>query len=163
MEWYVRAFLKASLAWLALGVTLGVAMAAHPVWTIYRLAHVHMVLLGFVTMMIFGVAYHVIPRFAGAPLRARRVAVAHWWMSNIGLVAMAAGFVLRARGSAVGTIVLALGGTLSALGAYTFVVLLWRTIDGPTGARAAARRASTMALQEDAGKLVPLATRATRP
>ena len=68
MTWFVKAFLKSSLAWLALGVTFGVAMAAHPVWTVYRLAHVHMLLLGFVAMMIFGVAYHVIPRFAGFPL-----------------------------------------------------------------------------------------------
>ena len=46
MSWFVKAFLKASLAWLALGVTFGVAMAAHPVWTVYRLAHVHALLLG---------------------------------------------------------------------------------------------------------------------
>ena len=45
MEWFVKAFLKASLAWLTLGVTLGVAMAAHPVWTVYRAAHMHMVML----------------------------------------------------------------------------------------------------------------------
>ena len=56
MEWFVKAFVKASLVWLALGVTLGVAMAAYPAWIIYRPAHMHMVLLGFVTMMIFGVA-----------------------------------------------------------------------------------------------------------
>ena len=55
MDWFVKAFLKASLAWLALGVTLGATMAAHPAYTIYRPAHAHMVLLGFVTMMIFGV------------------------------------------------------------------------------------------------------------
>ena len=72
MEWFVKAFLKASLAWLSLGVTLGVAMAAHPIWTLYRLAHVHMVLLGFVTMLIYGVGYHVIPRFTGSPLFSRR-------------------------------------------------------------------------------------------
>ena len=30
MEWFVRAFLRASLAWLGLGVTLGVAMAVEP-------------------------------------------------------------------------------------------------------------------------------------
>ena len=46
MDWFVKAFLKASLAWLALGVSLGLAMAAHPMWTIYRVAHMHMVLLG---------------------------------------------------------------------------------------------------------------------
>ena len=31
MIWFAKAFLKASLTWLALGVTLGVAMAVHPV------------------------------------------------------------------------------------------------------------------------------------
>jgi cbb3-type cytochrome oxidase subunit 1 len=130
MEWFVRAFLKASLAWLVLGVTLGVAMAAHPVWTVYRLAHIHMVLLGFVTMMIYGVAYHVIPRFAGHPLRSRRVAVAHWWISNLGLAGMACGFAWRVWHPTSGTLLLASGGTLSALGAYLFAWEIWRTIDG---------------------------------
>ncbi len=53
MDWFVNAFLKASLAWLAAGVSLGVAMAVHPAWAIYRAAHLHMNLLGFVAMMIF--------------------------------------------------------------------------------------------------------------
>jgi cbb3-type cytochrome oxidase subunit 1 len=140
MEWFVKAFLKASLAWLALGVTLGVAMAAHPAWTVYRPAHVHMVLLGFVAMMIYGVAYHVIPRFAGHPLHARRAAGWHWWASNVGLALMALGFVLRARGAAAAPL-LAAGGALGAAGAYTFAYLVWRTIDGPAPLRAAARRA----------------------
>jgi cbb3-type cytochrome oxidase subunit 1 len=141
MEWFVKAFLKASLVWLALGVTLGVAMAAHPEWTIYRLAHVHMVLLGFVTMMIYGVAYHVVPRFAGFPLHNRRAAGWHWGVANVGLAAMAAGFMVRGRGLVLGTPLLAIGGCLSAAGAYIFVYLLWRTIDGPPAMRAAARRA----------------------
>jgi cbb3-type cytochrome oxidase subunit 1 len=155
MEWFVRAFLKASLAWLALGVTLGVAMAAHPVWTIYRLAHMHMVLLGFVTMMIFGVAYHVIPRFAGFPLRSRRGATVHWWISNLGLAGMVIGFVFRARGVPTATAVLALGGVASALGAYLFAFLIWRTIDGPRAMRAAVKRAgSANAAPEGAVPLV---------
>ena len=54
MDWFVKAFLKSSLVWLTLGVTFGFAMAAHPVWTVHRPAHMHMLLLGFVTMMIFG-------------------------------------------------------------------------------------------------------------
>ena len=71
MESFVRAFLKATLAWLALGVTPGVSIAAHPDWTVYRLSHVHILLLSFVTMMIYGVACHVLPRFAGYPLHNR--------------------------------------------------------------------------------------------
>ena len=141
MEWFVKAFLKASLFWLALGVTLGVAMAAHPNWTVYRLAHVHMVLLGFVTMMIYGVAYHVIPRFAGFPLASRRMAGWHWWISNVGLLLMACGFMVRGTGETYGTPILAVGGSLSALGAYCFAFVLWRTIDGPPALRVAARRA----------------------
>ena len=135
MEWFVKAFLKSSLSWLALGVTLGVAMAAHPLWIVYRPAHMHMVVLGFVTMMIFGVAYHVIPRFAGFPLYSRRAAGWHWWISNAGLSMMVTGFAMRPSASAVATPVLAIGGSFAAIGAYTFVYILWRTIDGPPSHR----------------------------
>jgi cbb3-type cytochrome oxidase subunit 1 len=157
MDWYVRAFIKASLTWLALGVTLGVAMAAHPAWTIYRLTHVHMLLLGFVTMMIYGVAYHVIPRFAGFPLHSRRAAVWHWWIANAGLALMAIGFALRARAIPWATHVLACGGLLAATGAYLFAYLLWRTIDGPASLRTAAERAR-LATEARPGKRAPLAT-----
>ena len=135
MERFVKAFLRASLAWLVLGVTLGVAMAAHPVWTLYRLAHVHMMLLGFVTMMIYGVGYHVIPRFAGAPLFSRRAAGWHWWISNAGLALMVAGFIVRPSSAAIGTPLLASGGALSAFGAYTFAFMMWRTIGGAPAVR----------------------------
>lgn len=142
MDWFVRAFLKASVTWLALGVTLGVAMAAHPMWTVYRPAHMHMNLLGFVTMMIYGVAYHVIPRFSGAPLHDRRLAGAHWWIANVGLVLMVVGFVMRVGGAemlGLATPVLAVGGVLSALGAYAFAWNIWRTLGA---AAAAAKRAA---------------------
>jgi cytochrome c oxidase cbb3-type subunit 1 len=129
MDWFVKAFVKASLAWLGLGVTLGVCMAAHPVWTIYRPAHVHMNLLGFVTMMIYGVAYHVIPRFTGHMLYSRRLAGGQWWMSNVGLAGMVCGFFLRPHVAAAGTAVLVVGGVLAALGAYGFIYNVWRTID----------------------------------
>jgi cbb3-type cytochrome oxidase subunit 1 len=109
-----------------------------------------MVLLGFVTMMIYGVAYHVIPRFAGAPLRSQREATVHWWMSNVGLALMVAGFALRAGGLPEGTTVLALGGVLSALGAYLFVFLIWRTVDGPPGRRRAAAAATATAARRPA-------------
>jgi len=155
----VRIFLKSSLAWLALGVTFGVAMAAHPVWSLYRLAHVHMLLLGFVAMMIFGVAYHVIPNFAGFPLHRPVGARVHWWLANIGLAAMASGFVLRVHAPSAGTILLAAGGTLSAAGAYLFVYLIWRTIDGPANLRAGAERARQVMDGRRAGRRpLPLAT-----
>jgi cbb3-type cytochrome oxidase subunit 1 len=131
MDWFVKAFLKASMFWLAMGVTLGVAMGVEPAWSIYRTAHLHMLLLGFVAMMIFGVAYHVIPRFAGNPLRSTRAAGAHWWLANIGLAIMVVGFVLRAQGKPISSSILGIGGAAAASGAYIFAFLVWRTLDKP--------------------------------
>ncbi|HXT17303.1 MAG TPA: hypothetical protein VN706_16815 [Gemmatimonadaceae bacterium] len=132
MDWFARAFIKSSLAWLGVGVTLGVCMAVEPALTIYAPAHMHINLLGFVTMMIYGVAYHVLPRFTGHPLWSRRVPVWHWVASNAGLAMMVVGIALRVHLQTVtaGTIVLSAGGTLSALGAYMFILNAWRTIDG---------------------------------
>ena len=130
MEWFVKAFLKASLTWLGLGVTLGVGMALSPALVVYRPAHMHMNLLGFVTMMIFGVAYHVIPRFTGHPLHDRRLARWHWWISNAGLAVLACGFAAAPHLGRTAAPMLAGGGVLSALGAYCFIYNLWHTIDG---------------------------------
>jgi hypothetical protein len=132
MDWFVKNFLKAAVAWLILGGLAGLAMAAYPAWTVYRAAHTHMLLLGFVTMMIFGVGYHVIPRFAGAPIRDRRAPTAHWWLANGGLALMVIGFVMRASGSvAVATWILSTGGVLTGLGMVVFAFVVWRTLDRP--------------------------------
>ena len=96
MDWFVKAFVKASVAWLAVGVVLGMAMAMVPAWTVYRAMHVHVMLLGFVTMFINGVGYHVVPRLSGRPLWSIRAAHWHWWIANAGLCVMVRG-ILAAR------------------------------------------------------------------
>jgi cbb3-type cytochrome oxidase subunit 1 len=122
-------FLKASLLWLGLGVSLGVAMAVHPAWVVYRPVHLHMLLLGFVTMMISGVAYHVFPRFAATPLHRPGLMAVHLGLANAGLTLVACGFVARAQAAALAPVLLGLGGTLSAAGAYMLAWNLWRTLD----------------------------------
>ena len=66
-------------------------MAIHPAWTVYRLAHVHMMLLGFVTMMIYGRGAPCDLAIRQVPLHSRRVALSHRWTSNIGLLGMVTG------------------------------------------------------------------------
>lgn len=132
MDWFVKAFLKASLTWLAAGTTVGVAMAISPALLGWRPVHLHALLLGFVAMMIFGVAYHVIPRFTGMPLRHPRAAGAHVWIANGGLLLLVTGFALRAHAVPAAIPCLAAGGTLSAIGAYLFAFNIWRTIDSAT-------------------------------
>jgi cbb3-type cytochrome oxidase subunit 1 len=131
MDWFVKAFIKASVTWLTLGFVLGISMAVHPAWTVYRAAHVHVMLLGFVAMMIFGVAYHVIPRFSSHQLYSSRAAGWHWWIANAGVALMTVGFLCRDSGHLFGTWVLSAGGLLSGAGTLIFAVQIWRTIDGP--------------------------------
>lgn len=144
MDWFSRAFLKSSLAWFGIGVTLGAVMSSWPHAAIYRTAHFHMNLLGFVSMMIFGVAYHVIPRFMGHPLHDKRLAAIHFWVANLGLATLAAGFVLVPTLGARAIPVQGAGGILSALGAYLFIYNLWRTIDGPKALQRVQQRSSAL-------------------
>ncbi len=146
MDWFVKAFLKASLVWLSLAVTLAVAMAVWPGLAVYRTAHLHMALLGFVAQMIYGVALHVIPRFFGQPLVYPRLGGVQFACAQAGLALMAAGFSLRIHGVAAAQGMLATGGLLSAVAAGCFVVNLWRTMDAATmrGIHARGRKLSTM-------------------
>ncbi len=141
MDWYARAFIKASLTWFSLGVALGLAMAAYPAWVIYRPAHAHMNVLGFVTMMIYGIAYHVIPRFTGSRVHSPRLATVQWWVANVGLALLVTGFLARPHSAAIGVHLLIAGGTVSAAAAYMFVYNIWRTIgtERPRAGAAAAR------------------------
>jgi cbb3-type cytochrome oxidase subunit 1 len=131
MDPFVRRFIRSSLVWLGIGVLIGVAMAVHPAAVAFRTAHMHANLLGFVSMMIFGVAYHVIPRFVGRPLHSRRAASLHLWVANAGLAGMVAGFILRVFRWETGMPVLAAGAVLSATGAMLFIFNIWRTLDAP--------------------------------
>ncbi|WP_309672526.1 cbb3-type cytochrome c oxidase subunit I [Gemmatimonas sp.] len=124
----MRAFLRSSVCWLAAGVSLGTAMAVHPAWAIYRPAHLHMNLLGFVSMMIFGVGYHIIPRLAGKPLHSRRLGMIHLWIGNVGLLLFAPGLMLQTAAHAAGPWLIGVGATLSATGAYCFTWQVWRTL-----------------------------------
>lgn len=128
MDWFVRAFIRAALVWLGVGVVLGTTMALVPAAVVYRPAHVHANLLGFVSMMIFGVAYHVIPRFNGRPLFRPRWAAVHFWAANAGLALLVTGWIARVHAPPMGAVALGAGALLSALGAGLFIVNLWITL-----------------------------------
>ena len=150
MDDFVRRFIKSSLAWLACGVTLGVAMAIEPRFVIYKPAHMHMNLLGFMAMMIFGVGYHLLPRLGGSPLRWRWLAKTHLWIGNTGLALMVAGFIVRPHVNTGGQMILAAGAVLSALGALSFVVNIWRSLDDGAVRLAAIRRARPLPMHDAA-------------
>lgn len=89
--------------------------------------HAHMMLLGFVLMMIYGVGLHVIPRFGGYPLRSERVAAAQFWLANAGLPLMITGWLTYARS------LVALGGalTVAAMALFGFNMILTVRLRSP--------------------------------
>ena len=147
MDGFAKAFIRASLLWFVAGITLGLAMAVHPAWVVYRPAHAHMNLVGFVVMMIFGVGYQMLPRFFGHPIHSRALAIAHVWLANLGLAGLVGGFLLAPHIGSASVPVTASGGMLWALGAYGFVYNMWRTFD------AAERRRRLNAQQPEARHL----------
>lgn len=126
MDWFVKAFIKSSLCWLGVGVIMGVTMAFVPSMIVYRPAHVHANLLGFVTMMIYGIGYFVLPRFFSQKLHSKKLAGLHVWFANIGLAGMFLGFITHWK------LLLGGGAVLSAAGAFMFIYNVWRTIDAPS-------------------------------
>jgi cbb3-type cytochrome oxidase subunit 1 len=147
MEWHVKAFIRASLVWLTLGILLGIAMAIHPPWVIYRPAHAHMNVVGFLTMMLFGVGYQLLPRLYGHQLMSRPLAIAHWWAANLGLAGLVTGFVLAPHIGPRSVPVTATSGILFGAGALGFVWNLWRTFDA-ADARHRQRRAAPAGSRE---------------
>jgi cbb3-type cytochrome oxidase subunit 1 len=133
MERFVIGFIRASLVWLGIGVLIGLSMSLWPgASLVYRPAHMHANLLGFVSMMIFGVAYHVLPRFTGNALRSRRAATLHLWLANGGLALMVAAWLLRVH--IVGmTWLLAVGAVSTSVGAFLFIGNIWLTLGTPAG------------------------------
>ena len=129
MDWFVKAFIRASLAWFTLGITLGLVMAAYPPWVVYRPAHAHMNVVGWITMMVFGVGYQLLPRLFGGALHSRTLAMWHFWIANAGLATMILGFVLAPHIGTRSAPVTAAGGLLFSAGAFLFVFNLWRTFN----------------------------------
>jgi cbb3-type cytochrome oxidase subunit 1 len=140
MDWFVKAFIRASLAWFALGIALGLIIAGYPPWVAYRPAHAHMTVVGFLTMMVFGVGYQLLPRLFGHGLFSRTLAIAHVWLANLGLGGMVVGFFLQPHIGGRSAPITAGGGLLFALGALGFVYNMWRTFNlADARARARAR------------------------
>jgi cbb3-type cytochrome oxidase subunit 1 len=89
-----RWFIAAALLYALLGGLLGLAWLAAPAHLpgLALRAHAHLMLVGFVGMMIFGIGLHVLPRFTGRALDSERVADAQFALANLGLVAMVIGW-----------------------------------------------------------------------
>jgi hypothetical protein len=90
MERNVKAFIVASLIYLFVGGLLGTLLSfniGQPV--LFRYAHLHLLLLGFMVMMVYGVGYFILPRFNGTTMHWPWLITPQFWVGNIGVLGLA--------------------------------------------------------------------------
>lgn len=88
MDKFVKNFIGASILYLTLSTLLGIVMLAHPSLLTLKFVHSHLNMLGWVSMMIYGVGYHILPRFVGKKIKSIRIGEIQFYLANIGLVVM---------------------------------------------------------------------------
>jgi len=122
-----RRYIRVAFFYLVLGLFLGVGMFAFGNDN-FQFIHVHMLLIGFVLFLIYGIGYKLIPTmFFGLPkVGSIGWAEAQFWLANVGLAGMLAGAVIPV-GLGLDRIAL-LFGAIEAAAGLLFVVLMGRTI-----------------------------------
>ena len=124
-----RRYLRVSFFYLALGLLLGAGMLAFGNDN-FQFVHTHMLLIGFVLFLIYGIGYKLIPTmFFGLPrVVSIRGAEVQFWMANVGLAGMLLGAILPV-GLGLDRIAV-LFGLIEAAAGILFAVLMGKTIGG---------------------------------
>ena len=143
----VRRYLKTGIFFLMVGLAIGVYMTIEreilerfPAQHVVS-AHTHAILVGFVMMMILGVALWLFPRPAKEDTRyAPRMAEAAYWLITGGTAMRIVGELLRPRSAALPLRIMVLGSTLlQVTGLVLFFHTMWSRIR-PVGSQAREQR-----------------------
>jgi hypothetical protein len=136
-RWYV----KCAIVYFLTALLLGILQAAHrplglsPIAAAAGPAQLHLLVVGWITSMIFGVAYWMFPKYsAAAPRGIDAVAIATFICLNVGLVLrVAVEPVLALRPAAGGLLgwLLVCSAVLQWMAGIGFVVNTWPRIKGP--------------------------------
>ncbi len=89
MELVIVWYLRMSVIYFVTGAAVGFGMLLWPAETgSFIELHVHLNLLGFMSMMIYGVGYHILPRFSGMHIYSPKIMKIQFWLANGGLIGM---------------------------------------------------------------------------
>lgn len=119
-------FIKCAMVYFVLAILIGIYMSSAGASYPLKQIHTHFNLLGWMSMMIFGVAYHILPRFSGAPLWSEKLATAQLYLANAGLIGMALGWILISTGGP--KILLVIASIAEGVSIVFFVVNMFKTI-----------------------------------
>ena len=110
------------LGFLLAGVAVGIGLVADAVPGLGTLAHVHLLLAGWVCLTIMGAMTQFVPVWSGLTLHSQRLASLQVLLVSVGLVGFSAGFVLGILS------LVAVSGTVMLAGFWTFVYNIARTL-----------------------------------
>jgi cytochrome c oxidase cbb3-type subunit 1 len=132
MDRFVKGFIAMSMVYLSVAAVLGVAMLAAPKLMALRFVHSHLMLLGWVSMMIYGVGYHILPRFAGKLIKRPGLCELQFWLANAGLLGMLAFYTSMTYGGrsplvVAGTVAF---GVVEAVSVVLFFLIMMSTVFG---------------------------------
>ena len=88
MDKFVKGFIVMSVVYLGVAAIMGIVMLANPDVMALKFVHSHLNMLGWVSMMIYGVGYHILPRFMGRALYSNKIGEAQFYLANISLITM---------------------------------------------------------------------------
>ena len=88
MDRFVKGFIVMSIVYLGISTILGLLMLGNQSLLSLKFVHSHLNMLGWVSMMIYGVGYHILPRFMGRALYSNKLGEVHFYLANIALIAM---------------------------------------------------------------------------
>ncbi len=122
MDRYPRLFILAAIGYLLTGVVLGIGFTAGELDpATLRFVHIHLNLLGFMAMFVYGVGYHILPRFNAAPVKHPGLIGMHFWFVNTGLVGMSLGAIAGGvYGTGTSHAIFLAGSILEVMGIFIF-------------------------------------------
>ena len=129
MDKYAKAFVKSSLIYLGIGTILGVFMVSWPdTRFIITRVHIPINLLGFMAMMIYGVGYHILPRFMGRPVYSHRLGNIQVWLANITLIGLSISWILEVSQGGFWHGLAILFGVGQGVAIFLFIFNLWKSM-----------------------------------
>ena len=136
MDKFVKGFIVMSIVYLGAAAILGIFMLWNQSVMGLKFVHSHLNMLGWVSMMIYGVGYHILPRFMGRALYSARIGEIQFYLANISLVAMLLFYTLNVYdpGTAYRTLTVAAGAVQAGtvfLFFYNMLMTLLTTVEQP--------------------------------
>ena len=114
--------IRIATVYLAVGVTMGIVMGITQNFVLAPV-HAHINLLGWASLGVMGIVYHLHPQAAQT-----RLARIHFWVHNLALPLFMVGLAMLLTGHEAFTPLAIAGASAVAIGIFVFVVNLWRCV-----------------------------------